>query len=466
VSSDDTLVQAEVAFLRGRAAMGNWELDRARMELDEARRLAAGSGDQLEVQIEIEDLRCELELGGPESEETVLVRANTALNLARERGYPTASALRLVANALPVKSWPSSNAVVEEAMAAARAEGDAALECEIADDLLGAPSFPPRRSLMEEMVARAHELRLTAWERRFRCRLAGLDFHAGAFRATYEAGEALLAQRLEPWERYLVAYYAAQAASDLGLHTQARALLQEVDRLAAEGQESQRQAMWARADIELLAGRPRAALAAADEVLASFPHNTSAFVRVARGWACLDLGVDPGQLDLELELFPLLEGVPPELQGIRLLADGRAEDASRRFASAAELWHGRHTRGELRCLWATGEALHLAGKTAAAIEALHVAEQRAAAHEHAPFLRMIHRSLRLAGEHRAATRSRDGALTAREREVLGLVADGLTNDEIARRLGLGRPTVVRLIRTASLKLGAKNRAQAAVLARR
>jgi len=81
-------------------------------------------------------------------------------------------------------------------------------------------------------------------------------------------------------------------------------------------------------------------------------------------------------------------------------------------------------------------------------------------------LRKIRRSLRLTGVHRAVERTNVGLLTGRELEVLELVAEGLTNDEIARRLGLGRPTVVRLIRTASTKLGAKNRAQAAMLATR
>jgi DNA-binding CsgD family transcriptional regulator len=250
------------------------------------------------------------------------------------------------------------------------------------------------------------------------------------------------------------------------LHDKAFALLDEVDRLAAAGQESQRQALWARTDVELLAGRSRQAVAAADKALALFPRNTSTFVRVARGWACLDLRVDPGETELEDEPGRFLAGARPELEGIRRLAEGREADASRLFAAAAEQWHDKHARGELRCLWATGEALRRAGRRRAAVEALLGAEERAAAHGHAPLLRLIHRSLRLAGESRAAVRSRDGKLTTRERDVLRLVADGLTNEEIARRLGLGRPTVVRLIRTASTKLGARSRAQAAVLARR
>lgn len=465
VSSDDLPVLAEVALLRGCAALGNREFDRARRELAEARHLAAGSGGELEVQIEIENLRLELERDGDEQSATLLGRANAVLAFARGGGYSTAAGLRLVANALPEES-ASWTEIAEEAMTAARTKGDVALECEIADDLLGAPSFPPRRSLMEEMVARAHEFRLTAWERRFRCRLVGLDFHAGGFRAAYEAGEALLTQRLEPWERHLVAYYTAQAAGDLGQHTRARTLLREVDELAVEGHRTKRQALWAHADLELLSGRFRAALAAADEALASFPHSTSTFIRLARAWACMELGIDPGKADLDHEPFGFLAGARPELQGIRVLADGRAADASQLFATASERWHGRHARGELRCLWATGEALRRAGQKVAAVEALLVAEERAAAHGHAPFLQRIHRSLRLAGEHRAAPRSRDGALTGRERDVLGLVAEGLSNDDIAQRMGIGRPTVVRLIRTASLKLGAKNRAQAAVLATR
>jgi len=77
----------------------------------------------------------------------------------------------------------------------------------------------------------------------------------------------------------------------------------------------------------------------------------------------------------------------------------------------------------------------------------------------------IHRSLRLAGVRRAAARGeRSSGITAREREVLALVGAGLSNAEIARRLGIGRPTVARLVTTASVRLGADSRLQAAVLA--
>ena len=76
---------------------------------------------------------------------------------------------------------------------------------------------------------------------------------------------------------------------------------------------------------------------------------------------------------------------------------------------------------------------------------------------------------RLIGEF--ATRAKEGQpagllddLTDREREVMGLVAAGLTNDDIAERLFLSPATAKTHVSRAMGKLGARDRAQLVVIA--
>ncbi|WP_420123687.1 response regulator [Nakamurella sp.] len=57
-------------------------------------------------------------------------------------------------------------------------------------------------------------------------------------------------------------------------------------------------------------------------------------------------------------------------------------------------------------------------------------------------------------------------LTEREREIVGLVAQGLSNDEIAARLYLSPLTAKTHVNRAMAKLGARDRAQLVVLAYR
>jgi DNA-binding NarL/FixJ family response regulator len=59
-------------------------------------------------------------------------------------------------------------------------------------------------------------------------------------------------------------------------------------------------------------------------------------------------------------------------------------------------------------------------------------------------------------------RAADWRLTIREAEVVGLVADGLGNKEIARRLGITEATVKAHLGVAFSKLGARNRTQVAL----
>ena len=63
-------------------------------------------------------------------------------------------------------------------------------------------------------------------------------------------------------------------------------------------------------------------------------------------------------------------------------------------------------------------------------------------------------------------RPQDTVLTQREREVLVLVARGLTNKEIANELCTSTSAVKIFLHQACEKLGARNRAQAVILAMR
>jgi DNA-binding CsgD family transcriptional regulator len=54
-------------------------------------------------------------------------------------------------------------------------------------------------------------------------------------------------------------------------------------------------------------------------------------------------------------------------------------------------------------------------------------------------------------------------MTRREREVMKLVCEGLTAQEIGERLGISSRTVEVHRRNALLELGARNQTQAAVL---
>ncbi|MFC7217360.1 LuxR C-terminal-related transcriptional regulator [Streptomyces polyrhachis] len=66
-----------------------------------------------------------------------------------------------------------------------------------------------------------------------------------------------------------------------------------------------------------------------------------------------------------------------------------------------------------------------------------------------------------ASREQAAARVRIAALSCREREVLGLLADGLSNADVAEELTLSDHTVKDHIRAIYGKLGVDNRVQAA-----
>ncbi|MEU4567630.1 response regulator transcription factor [Micromonospora sp. NPDC023956] len=81
--------------------------------------------------------------------------------------------------------------------------------------------------------------------------------------------------------------------------------------------------------------------------------------------------------------------------------------------------------------------------------------------------RVARRVIELSGARmarRPAARDRAALLTDRERDVLALVGAGLSNAEIARRLHLVEGTVKGYLSSVFIRLGVRNRVQAAILA--
>ncbi|GAA0278143.1 helix-turn-helix transcriptional regulator [Cryptosporangium japonicum] len=131
------------------------------------------------------------------------------------------------------------------------------------------------------------------------------------------------------------------------------------------------------------------------------------------------------------------------------------------FEAAAALWQGSALREQIRCLLAAGLSTPDADR---ALPPLLAAEKYA---EHAGLtvlLGRVHRALRRFSVRRATIdRSRTSTLTAREREVLALVAAGEPTRRIAGQLGISRETVETHVRAGMRKLGARTRTEAATL---
>lgn len=469
VGADEPGVRAETRLLRARAAIGDHDLDRGLALISEGLSFASGAGTQVEIDLGVERIMVELEIDDEKVAEPVLAEARRLLSLAEPAGFDIAAVLAVIGRARRLLGDPDWEEDIERALTAAIGEGATGIECRTAESTVGAlfheGAAPRARRLAHTYVARARNLKLASWERRFRTRAAWLAMHGGRYQRAFEEAEALRAEELE-WERFLVTYVAAESSIDLGLHDRTQELLASLYLLATTGYERLRQTLWVRADAELWSGRPRESLAAADELIERFPTEASAFARVTRAWACIDLGLDPGAPTIDPPIR-LLAGVRPELEALELLARGADAEAAVRFRDAAAAWRGQHERGRLRCAWAEGEALRRAGRADDALNRLLRAERLIEAYGQVPLAARVRRSLRLAGAARPAARGAGAhGLTAREEEVLALVGDGLSNGEVARRLGLGRPTVERLIATATTKLGANSRLQAAAIAAR
>lgn len=462
----DPLVRATAHLIRARAAWRAGDPHAVRTAIDAGLALADGTGSEVEVRLRIEQSRIPIFI---DSDPPAAVRATTdALALARAAGVDEARAEYLHGTALYVLGDSSAGTVLGEAISSAERVGDVGTAMLAANNLVvwnesvGDPV--EGRRVANRYAVRAAELGLGVWERSFRVAAANLDFHAGNYSAVLAVADQLLHLPLEARTREALLEAACLALVDLGRIDEAERRIGAYPG-RADDWTWRRQVAWVRTEAALWGGRPQRALELAEEILGGPEADMNiAFARVSRAWALFDLGRDTGGGPAEPNAG-MLSAVPHEMAGLRRLSAGEPEGALGEFDRAARLWARYHRRGELRCRWAAGEAARRAGASDA-VDRLIDVEEALTALGMLPLLGRVHRSLRAAGLRRSAPRQRQpaGLLTGRECEVLGLVGAGLTNAEIAGRLGISRHTVVSQIASASAKLGATSRAHAAHLA--
>ncbi len=472
IVTDEPARRARTCLLRSRARWLAGDPAGMHEQVREGLAAVAGTGGDLEVRLRVEGARAVI-LTDPDPL-AGLRGAQAAWELAHRTGIDEPRARYLLGAASyfsyddPAHSW---RVHLPAALQAARAAGAVELELLVAQCLVAAEESGGEpeagRRLASEMVARAGALRLARWERQFAAMLVNLDMHAGAYHDAVDRGRALLGEVIDPRVRDAVEQAVIVALVDLGRHDEAASEIAAALSVVAPDKQGRAWLLWLHAEAELWGGRPQRALELADACLAwadADPGNHS-FVRVTRSWACLDLGRDPGP-PAEPVALPILGGVHPETAGVARLAAGDPAGAVDDFDTAAGRWRGYDLRGALRCAWAAGEACRRRGDAQGAVVRLRAAEEEAREHGMEPLLGRIQQSLRLAGVRRSAARTatdRHG-LTRRELQIVALAGTGLSNAQIGRRLGVSRSTVATQLGSASAKLGATTRVQAAAMA--
>jgi len=269
----------------------------------------------------------------------------------------------------------------------------------------------------------------------------------------------------DPRLRERIAGLHGLALARLGRTEEALTILAEAH-AAAASEVSDAAILSAWAETAHWAGLPRTAVERANQAIA-LGGEPEDLVRalLTRAWAELELGRSPTPVPMTVP-YRAWPAVLPELRGIEALARREWHRAAAAFDVAEHRWFGRSAPRALVCRWAATESRRRAGATNVT-ERLRALLVAAAGMSFEPLAARIRRSLRLAGERPRIPRTAHAAgsvLTSREAQVLQLVARGRTNDEIARYLAVGRPTVARLLSNAMVKLGATSRAHAIALA--
>jgi DNA-binding CsgD family transcriptional regulator len=466
----DDHVQAEGAAARAAATLRDGDLAEARSIIEAARGLRPDPGSAAAIELASTQASV-LHAGGRLADAIDLLERAVAVCSADVSGYRLAGQLA----ALRLHDARTDRLDdLETAIRASFAAGDGAAAADRAIDLCSITlALRGGRAAVAAAVDAGDRLAALGYPTRAMELLgeaARAAVFAGDLTGALTRAESTLEEPLGRIARQRLACTRGMAQALLGRVEEAERTLAEIEALATDDFDGRGAVLWSWAEACLWGGQPARALELATASLTfAAAHDVDLVLpALARAWAEVELGLAPTEAIVEVP-FRLLAGAAPELRGLRALARGDHRRAAAEFDEAARLWAGFHAPRELVCRWAAGDALQRAGDRITAVEWLRAAEASAEAIGFKPLAARARRSLRVAGERtgyrRPGARS-DGLLTGREREVLALVERGLTNAEVARRMGLGRPTVARMLSNAMLRLGADSRAQAVVLAAR
>lgn len=198
--------------------------------------------------------------------------------------------------------------------------------------------------------------------------------------------------------------------------------------------------------------------------------------RRVRDEAGLAAALGAGDVVLERveRILRIGRGRPGDLgpEGRAWHARALAEHARLAGQPAVELWQVAldaygygHAYEQARCHWRLAEALVAAGDRKAAKVHAETAAAAADQMQAVPLRRAVAATVSGAALSASAL-SREAILTEREREVLALVAEGLTNSEIGKRLFISAKTVSVHLSNMMTKLNAASRTEAVTVAHR
>lgn len=455
----DPEIRAEAGLHLARAAWLDGDPVGAAGAIADALLSVAGSGTEIEAQLVVEQafVAVRHRVGDP----SIVPLADAAVELATTAGVARARALNTAGLARSHTGAPGWDARFAAAYEAATAEGDPEEQLGAKYWLVSALGFygpmPEAVAIGAEMVATTADLRARRWHHHFLgAHIVHLSARGEIPDAVVDKAVQLLRESPRFRNRAQVELALASALLDRGELDRCDDLI-AAGTLAARGDEDIALLACARCELALARRDVAAMRAALDTIVESraafFGLNAvaeSAAIHLAYG--------APGQLAppaTVTTLTPVLDAVALERQAHEHQLAGELDAAVRTCGLAASVWEGRG-------LFRFARRARLGRAEIAAASGDLVRARRLLDETEADLLDVTtRRRAQLSGE--IEVRRARQTLTAREREVLDQVADGLTSQEIATRLGISASTVNSHIDAAMRRLGARTRVQAASL---